>query len=129
LLRKDDKEVVTNNNQEQIDKYRKQKQKIVLKDNIAATEKVQDNSKEEGKNVRVAARMRDQRSRVEYNQQTEDILDREIELIRRLIMKVSQKKITVRKERSDNKRKTAVDHENMASGALQHKVWRPGEQQ
>ena len=44
-------------------------------------------------------------------------------------MKVSQKKTTTRKERSDNKRKTAAGYESMTSGALQHKVWRPGEQQ
>lgn len=44
-------------------------------------------------------------------------------------MKVSQKKITTRKERSDNKRKTVADNESRESGALQHKVWRPREQQ
>ena len=73
--------------------------------------------------------MRDQQSRDENSQQTKDILDREIKLIRRLMVKVSQKKITTKKERSDNKRKTIADYESKASGALQHKVWRPGEQQ
>eukprot|EP00253_Pinus_taeda_P015217 PITA_15217 len=74
-------------------------------------------------------KMRVHQSRDESNQQIEDILDREIELIRRLMIKVSQTKTTTRKERSNNKRKTAADYESRASGALQHKVWRPGEQQ
>lgn len=129
LLMKDDKEVVINEIQEEVDKYKKQKQKIVLKDNTETTKKVQDNSEEESKDKRVAVVMETQRLRVEDNQQTKDILDREIELIRRLMMKVSQKKTTTRKEKSDNKRKTLVDYESMASGTLQHKVWRPGEQQ
>jgi len=71
---------------------------------MAAAEKVQDNSEQERKDKRVAVVMEIQRLRVEDNQQTEDILDREIELIRRLMMEVSQKKITTRKERSDNSR-------------------------
>jgi len=45
------------------------------------------------------------------------------------MMEVSQKNITARKEGSDNKRKTTVYYESMASGSLQRKVWRPGEQQ
>lgn len=44
-------------------------------------------------------------------------------------MKVSQKKTTSGKQRSCSKRKTIEECESMASGALQHKVWRPGEQQ
>jgi len=44
------------------------------------------------------------------------------------MMKVSQKKTTTRKERSNNKRKTTTYYESIKSGALQHKVWRPGEQ-
>ena len=96
---------------------------------MTTTEKVQDNREQESKDKGVAVVMEIQRLRVEDNQQTEDILDKEIELARRLMMKVFQKKITARKERSDNKRKKIVVYESMASGALQHKVWRPGEQQ
>ena len=36
----------------------------------------------------------------------ENLLDREIELIRRIIMKVSQKKLAVVKQRRSSKRKT-----------------------
>ena len=72
--------------------------------------------------------MKIQQLKVEGNQQTDDILDKEIELARRLMMKVSQKMTTTRKERSNNKRKTATYYESMASGAFQDKVWRPGEQ-
>ena len=61
----------------------------MLKDNTETTKKVQDNSEEESKDKRVAVVMETQRLRVEDNQQTKDILDREIELIRRLMMKVS----------------------------------------
>lgn len=43
-------------------------------------------------------------------------------------MKVSQKKTKTRKKRSNNKRKIVADYESRASGALQHKVWRLGEQ-
>ena len=42
---------------------------------------------------------------------------------------MSQRKTMARKKRSDNKRKTVADLEGRASGALQHKIWRPGEQQ
>ena len=63
------------------------------------------------------------------NQQTEDILDREIELIRRLMIKMSQRKRVARKKRSDNKRNTVADLEGIASGALQHKIWKPRGQQ
>ena len=70
--------------------------------------------------------MRVQQSRDGNNQQTEDILDREIELIRRLMIKTSQRKTVARKKRSDNKRKTVADLEGKACGALQHKIWKPG---
>jgi len=43
------------------------------------------------------------------------------------MMKVSQRKTTTRKERSNNKRKIAANYETRASGALQQKVWRPRE--
>ena len=75
------------------------------------------------------ARMRIQQSRDGNNQQTEDILDRQIELIRRLMIKKSQRKTAERKKRSDNKRVTAKDCKSRASGALQHKIWKPGRQQ
>ena len=57
-MKKDDKEVVINERQEEVDRYEKQKQKIVLNDNVAATEKVQDNSEQEGKDVKVAMKMK-----------------------------------------------------------------------
>ena len=95
---------------------------------MVVAEKVQDNSEQEGKDVRVAI-MKIQQLRVEGNQQTEDILDREIELIRRLMMKVSQRRTTTRKKRSDNRRKTIENFKRRANGALQHKLWRPIEQQ
>lgn len=69
LLMKDDKEVVINERQEEVERYWKQKQKIVLNDNVAATEKVQDNNEQEGKDyISEATRMRVQKSRVEDNQ-------------------------------------------------------------
>ena len=59
----------------------------------------------------------------------EDLLDKEIRLIRRIMMKVSQKQTSVIKQRRSSKRKTTKDCESIASGAMQHKVWRPGEEQ
>ena len=45
-------------------------------------------------------------------------------------MKVSQKKTTTRKHRSSiNKKKTVTDCESLASGEMQHKIWKPGEVQ
>ena len=44
-------------------------------------------------------------------------------------MKVYQKKTTMKKQSNGSKRKTTTDCESIASGAMQHKVWRPGEQQ
>jgi len=41
-----------------------------------------------------------------------------MDLVRRLIMKVSQKKTIARKKISNNKRKTEVDYESMESGAF-----------
>jgi len=56
-------------------------------------------------------------------------LDMEIKLMTDLMRKDSQRnKIIERKQRS-NKKKTAVDYESIASGTMQHKLWRPGEQQ
>ena len=57
-----------------------------------------------------------------------NILEREIELIRRMMMKVSRKRPVAVKKRRINKRKTTKDCESKASGAMQHKVWRPGEE-
>ena len=59
----------------------------------------------------------------------EDLLDRAIRLIRRIIMKVSRKKPAAVKQRRSSKRKTTEYCESIASGAMQHKVWRPGEEQ
>lgn len=65
------------------------------------------------------------------NQQPGDLLDREIESIRRLMTKESRKKPAVarkRSSRSRNKMKIETDCESAASGARQHKVWDPGRQ-
>ena len=45
------------------------------------------------------------------------------------MMKVSQKKPAAVKQRRNNKRKTIEDCESIASGAMQHKVWRLREEQ
>ena len=58
-----------------------------------------------------------------------NILDQEIELIRRIMKKISWKRPATVKQRRSNKRKTSEDCESIASGAMQHKVWRPGEEQ
>ena len=63
------------------------------------------------------------------NQQLGDLLDREIELIRRIMLKVSQRKTSARKRSSSNKMKTETDCKSAVSGAIQHKIWRPGEKQ
>jgi len=55
---KDDKEIVINDSQEEVHRYSEQKQKIVLKNNMAATEKVEENSGQEGKDVSVAVKMK-----------------------------------------------------------------------
>ena len=44
-------------------------------------------------------------------------------------MKVSRKEPAVVNQRRSNKRKTAQDCESIAKGAMQHKVWRPREEQ
>ena len=59
----------------------------------------------------------------------ENLLDREIELVRRIMMEVSQKKPATVKQRRSSKRKTTEDYESIASGTMQHKVWRLGEEQ
>ncbi len=55
--------------------------------------------------------------------------DKEIQLIRRIMLKVSQRKTSARKRssRSTNKMKTGTDCESEASGAREHKIWRLGE--
>lgn len=45
------------------------------------------------------------------------------------MMKVSQRKTSARKRSSNSKMKTETDCESVASGARQHKIWRPGEKQ
>ena len=44
-------------------------------------------------------------------------------------MKVSWKRPAAVKQRRSSERKTTKDCESIASGAMQHKVWRPGEEQ
>lgn len=66
---------------------------------------------------------------VARNQQPVDLLDREIESIRRLMTKESRKKPAVarkRSSRSSSKMKIETDCESAASGKLQHKIWDPG---
>ena len=64
------------------------------------------------------------------NFQMEDNLDKEIENIRRLMVKVSQKQqTTAREQRNFNKGKTRRDCECIAGGELQNKVWKLGEVQ
>ena len=65
--------------------------------NVKMQEK-EDNSKKEGKDDRATVTIKVQQSRDERNQQLEDLLDREIELIRRIMMKV--RNTSVRKKRS-----------------------------
>ena len=63
------------------------------------------------------------------NQQSEELLDKEIKLIRNIMMKLSERKISVGKRRSSgsSEMKTERDRESATSGARQHKIWRPGE--
>lgn len=129
LLMKDDKAVVINDNQEEIadEISGGDEQRSVAEgkeDWEAATFIVTARATSEEQ-----ARTRIQQSRDGNNQQTEDILDKEIELIRRLMVKTSQRKTTERKKKSDNKRMTVKDCKSRASGALQHKIWKPGRQQ
>ena len=57
------------------------------------------------------------------NQQLEDLLDKEIELIRRIMLKVSQGKKSARKRSNNSKMKTKTDCESVESGERQHKTW------
>ena len=45
------------------------------------------------------------------------------------MMKESRKRLAAVKQKRSNKRKTSEDCESTTSGARQHKVWRPGEEQ
>jgi hypothetical protein len=59
-----------------------------------------------------------------------DKLDIEVEMIWKLMRKVSKKKkTTVRKKINNNKKVTITYCERKSSGALQHKMWNPGEVQ
>ena len=59
----------------------------------------------------------------------ENLLDKEIEMMRRKMMKEFRKRPATVKQKRSNKRKTAEDCKSTTSGAKQHKVWRPGEEQ
>lgn len=59
----------------------------------------------------------------------ESLLDKEIKMMMRRMMKESWKRPTPVKQNSSSKRKTAEDCKSATSGAKQHKVWRPGEEQ
>lgn len=61
----------------------------------------------------------------------ESLLDKEIDLIRRIMLKGSQRKTSARERssRGNSKRKTTEDCESVASGGMQHKVWKPGGRQ
>ena len=128
---KDDKAVVINDNQEEIaDEIADGEQRNVaegMEDWEAATFILTARATCEATFV-VAAAEKEQ-SRDGNNQWTEDILDKEIEMIRRLMIKTSQRKTAERKKRSDNKRVTVKDCKSRAGGALQHKIWKPGRQQ
>ena len=43
--------------------------------------------------------------------------------------KESQRKNIIERKQSSNKKNIKADCESIASGAMQHKVWKPGEQQ
>ena len=45
------------------------------------------------------------------------------------MMKVSRKRPATVKQRRSSKIKTTEDCESLVSGAMQHKVWKPGEEQ
>lgn len=107
LLMKDDKAVVINDNQE------------VIADEISDGDKQR--SVAEGKEDWEAATF------IVTARATSE--EQAIELIRRLMIKISQRKTAERKKRSDNKKLTVKDCKSKASGALQHKIWKPGRQQ
>ena len=55
-------------------------------------------------------------------------LDIEIESIRRLMMKVSQKQqTTARKQKNLSKGKKKVEYKGITGGRMQNKIWKPGE--
>ena len=56
-------------------------------------------------------------------------LEIDIELMMDFMRKVSQREKTTTRKKISNKKKTTADCESIASGAMQRKVWRPGEQQ
>lgn len=62
------------------------------------------------------------------NQPPGELLDQEIESIRGLMMKVSRKRPTAVKPRRSSKRKKTENCESLVSGAMQHKVGKPGEE-
>lgn len=67
-------------------------------------------------------------AQLEMTEFDKEELLREIELIRRITLKVSQRKTSTRKRRrSSSKIKTKIGCESEASGARQHKIWGPGE--
>lgn len=59
----------------------------------------------------------------------ENLLDKEIKLMRWMMMKESRRRLAEIKQKGSSKRKTTKDCESATSGAMQHKVWRPGEEQ
>lgn len=59
----------------------------------------------------------------------ENLLDKEIEMMRRMMMKEFRKRPAAVKQKRSSERKTAEDCKSTASGAKQHKIWRPGEEQ
>ena len=58
----------------------------------------------------------------------ENLLDKEIEMMRRMMMKESRKRPAAVKQWKSSKRKTTKYCESTASGVMQHKVWKPGEE-
>ena len=48
--------------------------------------------------------------------------------MRRMMVRVSEKKATTKKQRNNSdKKKKVTDCEGIASGRMQHKIWKPGE--
>ena len=59
----------------------------------------------------------------------ENLLDKEIEVMRPMMVKQSRKRPAAVKQKRSRKRKTTEDCESTVSGARQHKIWKPGGRQ
>ena len=59
----------------------------------------------------------------------ENLLDKEIEMMRWMMMKEFRKRPAALKQKRSSKRKTTEDCKSTTTGAKQHKIWRPREEQ